>query len=107
MEFRPAVVYGAACLGSPPELVERARLATSAALSGQPAGEDRAVRLLLISADPAKTFTPRPIIKWAKGVWSHVGKTCRARPGEQASARRGPMGRCSGRLCEGRLKQCS
>ena len=92
MEFRSAVVYGAACLGSPPELVETARLATSAALSGQPAGEDRAVRLSLISADPAKTLTPRPIYQLGGGCLEPWGENVLRAARGKSFGERGPDG---------------
>eukprot|EP00959_Pyramimonas_sp_CCMP1952_P164285 3434477-Pyramimonas_sp.AAC.1 len=51
--FLPSIRYGVACIGAPPNLIERARIDMSMALSGEAMGKDRTLRLWLEEAGPA------------------------------------------------------
>ena len=67
--LKPAILYGARCIGLPRKQVAMFRRASSACLPGSHKGCSTTLRLALQQAEPCHDLTMPPILEWACAVW--------------------------------------
>ena len=70
--LKPAMMYGAKCLGLADVRVNELRRITSASLPGNHRARSTTVRLAMYKCDPALDADVAPLLAWARAIWDQA-----------------------------------